>query len=670
MASHNIQVEVQQDFLEKITKAKPLAALAELVWNSLDADARNVDVQLEYNNLGSLASIVIQDDGTSIPYENAEELFGHLGGSWKRDTARTSVGQRFLHGQEGKGRFKAFALGAKAAWHCIYEKNGELWSCTITMNLHRIQDVTISEEERTRAGSTRGTIVRIGELNHDYRVFSSSEGVQELAEYFAIYLMNYRDVVIRLEGQSLDPEKSIVSRTEIDLDPIEVDGKQYTAKLEVIEWRSSTQRTMYLCSEEGFPLLPVSRHFHVGHFQFSAYLKSGYVTDLQQEGALELYGMNPTIKQVEEAAYQQIKTYFRDRAAQNARRVVDDWKADSIYPYEGEATSSTQKIERQVFDIVASNVAEYIPNFDETTAQGKALHLRLLRQAIENSPDDLQYVFGEVLKLPKRKLKELASLLQDVQLTAIINSVVADRLKFLAALEAILFDVDTKKRLKERSQLHKIVEEHSWLFGEQYALSVSDQSLTEVLRKHKEHLGESILIDEPVRHVNKKQGIVDLMLSRSIPTAQANNQQHLIVELKAPRVKLGSSEIAQIKGYAYSVAEDERFRGVQTKWTFWLISDDYDRYVENEIDDEITGRIHRKKDIEIFIRTWAQILNENRARLQFFKEKLEYQADKGASLEMLRTRYDDFLKGVFIEEESSEQESDNSEVLESVEEIG
>ena len=101
----------------------------------------------------------------------------------------------------------------------------------------------------------------------------------------------------------------------------------------------------------------------------------------------------------------------------------------------------------------------------------------MLRQAIENSPEELQLILGEVLKLPKRKQEELAELLRDVSLSAIISAakIVADRLKFLTGLESILFDTESKKRLKERSQLHRIIAQNCWLFGEEYNLSVDDQ---------------------------------------------------------------------------------------------------------------------------------------------------------------------------------------------------
>lgn len=48
------------------------------------------------------------------------------------------------------------------------------------------------------------------------------------------------------------------------------------------------------------------------------------------------------------------------------------------------------------------------------------------------------------------------------------------------------------------------------------------------------------------------------------------------------------------------------------------------------------------------------MLDENRARLQFFQERLEYQADKEASLKHLQYHYAKFLQGVFTEEKRNE----------------
>jgi hypothetical protein len=182
----------------------------------------------------------------------------------------------------------------------------------------------------------------------------------------------------------------------------------------------------------------------------------------------------------------------------------------------------------------------------------------MLRHAIERSPTELQRILDEVLRLPKRKQKELAVLLDETDLSAIISAatMIADRLKFLQGLRIILFDHEAKQRLKERSQLHKILETNTWIFGEKFNLWASDKELTTVLKIHKEKLDPELIIDEPVKLMTRKRGIVDLMLSRSQKRHRADDYEHLVVELKAPKVKITSKELTQIKDYALSVARD------------------------------------------------------------------------------------------------------------------
>ena len=209
--------------------------------------------------------------------------------------------------------------------------------------------------------------------------------------------------------------------------------------------------------------------------------------------------MNTPINNCIEEAHQTIKSYFRDRAAARARTVVEEWKAENVYPYEGEATSRVEDAERKVFDILASTASDYMPDFQSAPPKKKAFDLRMLRTAIEKSPEDLQLIMNEVLGLPRRKQEELAELLREASLSSIIGAakIVADRLKFLAGLEQLLFDPDMKTRLKERSQLHKIIEDNTWLFGEEYNLSVSDKGLTAVLKNIANFLAKTSLLTVP-----------------------------------------------------------------------------------------------------------------------------------------------------------------------------
>ena len=62
---------------------------------------------------------------------------------------------------------------------------------------------------------------------------------------------------------------------------------------------------------------------------------------------------------------------------------------------------------------------------------------------------------------------------------------------------------------------HKILEQITWVFGEEYHLWASDKELTTVLKTHRDKLDPEIVIDDPVKVINKSRGIVDLMLSRA-----------------------------------------------------------------------------------------------------------------------------------------------------------
>lgn len=647
-------VEVQADFIERQAKAKPVQALAELIWNSLDADATRVEVNLENNGIG-VNRILIRDNGIGIARKDAPELFTRLGGSWKRSGELTKTKRRMLHGHEGRGRLKVFALGRVADWQINYRKDtNKVNQYGATMLQDNIRRIRITDEQDLEDGET-GVEIVVSDLHRQFSSLECGKAVPELREIFALYLMNYRDVSIHYQGEPIDPSALISSTKVLKLDDIDDGGQKFSAALEIVEWNCKTSRALYLCTNQGFPLLRTETRFHVGGFNFVAYLKSEFVERLHNDTRLSLAEMDPSLANCIEESRQAIKTYFRDRSADMARTVVEEWKADKIYPFEGEAKDALEDAERKVFDILAVMASNYMPDFQNAPLKKRRFDLRMLRTAIEKSPEDLQIIMQEVLDLPQRKQHELADLLREASLSAIINaaSTVADRLKFLSGLELILFDRQARKDLKERSQLHQILADNTWLFGEEYNLSVSDRSLTEVLRKHHEILGSEIVIDSPVKHISKKRGIVDLMMSRSLRRHRADDLDHLVVELKAPRVKIGQREVNQIEDYAFSVIADERFRHNHVRWTFWVISDDIGSYAKNRIMEgkETQGTIHKKNDCIIAIKTWGQVIEDNKARLQFFQEKLNHQVDNETALKHLREKYRDFLSGIAVEGE-------------------
>lgn len=130
----------------------------------------------------------------------------------------------------------------------------------------------------------------------------------------------------------------------------------------------------------------------------------------------------------------------------------------------------------------------------------KVLQLELLRHAIETGPNQLWELLAKVVELPKREQDDLTKLLEETTLSSIISAakVTTDRLNFLRDLYQIVYAYEKDGQIKERSQLHRILALNSWLFGEEYVVSVDDRDLTAALKARKKHLDHEILIDDSV----------------------------------------------------------------------------------------------------------------------------------------------------------------------------
>lgn len=664
MTARTFEVQVQDDHLERIAQVrKPLYAVAELVWNAVDADADRVDVTLVDDRLGGIRAVEVADNGHGIPYPDAEALFTRLGGSWKQGRRHSHEQRRMLHGKEGRGRFRAFALGRVVDWDVRYAAPDGLRCYRVSMLKDQPRRVQVGDEAPAPT-ARRGVTVTVSEPPREFRSLRDVAAAEELAQIFALYLRQYPGVRIAYDGTPIDPRAVEEAVREYPLpDIVAKGGETFDASLEIVEWKMRTQRRLYFCDAGGFPLDETTPGVQAPGFDFTAYLKSDYFAKLVAEGLLEIATMDAAAAQALDAAKAVMRDHFRQRAAEKSAGLVEEWRQQDIYPYRDEPHGPVEEAERQVFNVVALNVDHYLPAFRDADETTKRLQLRLLRHAVEHAPADLSKILTEVLDLPADKRQELAGLLDRTTLAAIIGAskLVADRLEFLQGLETLVFDGDYKHAVRERTQLHRVVAENAWMFGEQYHLSVDDESLTEVLRKHLAMQGRNVEIDRPVVRQDGRRGIVDLMLSRNIQIAGSEEREHLVVELKRPDVKIDADAITQIKSYAYAVADDERFRDTQTKWVFWAVSNDMDAFARHEVTqrDRARGILvqHDELRLTIWVKTWSQLIGDCKARLRFFAEKLNYTPDRDSSLAYLKATYPKYLAELFTAKAQAVEES-------------
>ena len=132
---------------------------------------------------------------------------------------------------------------------------------------------------------------------------------------------------------------------------------------------------------------------------------------------------------------------------------------------------------------------------------------------------------------------------------------------------------------------------------------------------------------------------VDLMLSKA--TLGPRGRQHLVVELKRPSVVLGQAELGQLTNYAITVARDAAFQTPDVTWDFWLVGDQYDSYIDEVVhqDNLPVGVALQKRPYTVRVRRWAEIIEENRQRLHFYQEHLQYKVEEDLSVEETLAKY-------------------------------
>lgn len=642
-----ISVQVKDDFLERIAQVRPLLAIQELIWNSLDADATEVSVTFDVQELGGISGIHVIDNGSGIDHKEVERVFGNLGGSWKLTRQRSPERSRTLHGKAGRGRFRAFRLGRAIEWRTTHDANLFREAFSISSNLQTLGRFEVTTPQPSSA-SSRGTEVYISDVTDALPSLRGNQAHESLAQQFALYLTNYPEIHITYDGEEINPESAIKDRQELDVECVTLlDGEIIEAKLSVIEWNARTSKTFVLCDGVGFPRHEMAAGMHTMGYDFTAYIKSDAFEKLDEESNLQLEEMDPDVQKLVLAAKDKVREHFLEKTARASVDFVQRWQQEHVYPYRGEPKSPVETVERKVFDVLALALNTYMPGFEKAAPKQRELAMRLLKTSLEKGPSEVLTIMQDVLELPVDKQAELTRLLEKTSLTAIINAskLVADRLDFLKGLEILLFNPVSKNKLLERRQLHKILETETWVFGEQFNLTNSDTSLTSVLDKHMKLLRpqgegqETVGKNESVTLEDGSRGIIDLMLSRKVPLPDAEKIEHLIVELKRPSQKIDDDVLSQVKKYAYAVVADERFRGTNTRWIFWALSNEITPSAQREANqkDRQPGLAYdgRDENMEIWVKTWGQVIEGCRARLTLYQKELNYIADDDSALDYL-----------------------------------
>ena len=651
MAYKSMNIEITQEHFERSIKGSPREAIKELIWNSCDADAKNIEVSFSYDGMEGnemVSDIYVKDDGHGIAFESIEEYFGKFGRSQKTYRDK-SPGGRIYHGKLGQGRYKSLTAGNFVDWFSVFrDKAGALLSCEIKICAGSRMDISYSEApEKTDADHT-GTTVHIHGIPEERAgsittMAEPEEMIPDLLTTFAPYLLAYTDIVIKYNGVTVDPARQIKKQGEKTL-VFEQEGKPpVEARVVAISWKQAQFAKIYICGSSGV-VYDEKDYAPLKKTATSVYLMGDHFEKMHRENLLAMGAADPAYAFFEDEAKRFVKEFVGEQEADDAAAEIGRIKVEGVYPYQGEPEDEVTKAERDVFDVLAVEVNRAVPQLKSAHRETKKLTYRLMREAINTNPTSIKAILTEVFNLTQQQQDDLAELLTHTHLPEIIDTAktVSDRLVFLQVLEQMVYS-DIGKPIKERTQFHKVLLKELWVFGEKYTLGTSDQSLKNLLIEHIKCLGRDELVPAiPPEAVEDLTRIPDICLFRQICPSY-EHFEHLVIELKRPTLTLTKKEVDQIEDYAMTVAANPLFDKDTTKWKFILLGKEFDSYVENRLRNRTQGEGNLFDDgrISISVLKWSSVIQENKFKYEFLRKKLNHQLsdDPNFASDYLRTKH-------------------------------
>jgi hypothetical protein len=585
-----VHLEAAEDHVQRLAReTDPLGAVKELIWNALDADATRVDVVLHRSPLGAVERVTVRDDGTGMAPEALAAAFDRIGGSWKKWTSGTLLKQRTLHGSNGQGRLRAYALGDHIRWTTVADGGGGRSRTEVSAHAAARNDFLIGDSRPT--SDATGTLVEAwGKQSPRLDRLPLRANHRRLTTELAPYLTAYPEVTVVYDGTPVDPGTSI-KRTAVY--PLVLGAD--TAQLKVIEWSAAVDRELHLCDQHGIPVGSVDAGIRAPGFDFTAYVLWHAMAD--NVGDVHLGDAHDSdVTALVAIAREQLRAHFRGRADDRRRELVDGWRAEGSYPYDGTPAGEPARVERETFDLVATTVHRHLPG----RGNQRRGTLRLLREVLRSQPDRIADLLDDIFKLSDDERGQLDQTLRRTTATRLIRAAttVADRLAIIAALRRLALD----ERADDPAALRALLADEAWVFGERHGLLAGDRTLDGVLARH-----------------------ADVEVLLALARREHEGRQHLVV-VAAPAV--GVKELARVTSYADAIAGDGRLRGRRVDWDVWLVGSEVDSAARLEARHPdrppgcVQDRFEGGNRVRVWARSWSEVVHECADRVRFYQDSV------------------------------------------------
>lgn len=631
--------------LSNADKTSAHDAIVELIWNALDAEATEVEVTIERNELGAPLAVRVHDNGHGMSPDKVRDHFLTEGDSWKKEQRFSSELRRPMHGHLGRGRLLVYAVADVVRWSTVASTEAGARRTIIRGSRSQPAGFDISDPDPT--DDVPGTVVELTMAASQKAARLTDDGFRDsLIELLGESLVAFDGTTVRWDGSVLSVDGSVVKREELELPAVAPEALRGhpTASLVVIEWTNAKRgsKLIHLCNEAGAVVTTHKADLVPSSTGWSAYLKWSGFADPELMGIADLHHPEFTHSELLSAATRSLNQYLTARLQAAKSDLVREWKDERVYPYSGEPDDPIDAAERELFDIVAVIASDAIP---KKGTEQKRLTLGLLKAALESEPGQLSRALRALLKLEPEELEQLDRLLNRTQLASIIRAAnrVTDRLDFVNGLASLLYSDETRRVFREVDQLHPMLVREPWVFGDEWDGCLSEHGLTRVVKAVLATQNpEAVVAVEPVTLEDGQRGRVDLLFHKAMP--ESERDRHLVVELKRPG-KLTMQHFAQVTNYAVAITGHAEVAGTSTVWDFWLVGSELDDAVAAQRSDDANrkGFVRDYGRYRLWVIEWGELLDSIRRKYESFRASLEVVPTTEHGLEYVRRVHEEYL---------------------------
>lgn len=623
---------------QSLSNYNALKSICEYIWNGFDARGTKIEITTKRNDLDSITEISIKDNGTGIIKKQLNKKFKPFYESEKSEQSYERTRITGIHGKNGVGRLTFFCFARYARWDTVYQDNTEYKSYSINIDANNLEKYDETPENVVTNTQT-GTIVTLSEI---YESIDTSELKEYIKKEFACLLELNRNshFKIYIDGKEVKYDDLVLEREEFKLN-YKYEDDEINANIRYVQWKNNLSneysRYYFEDEDERFKLSMTTTLNKKGdNFYHSVFVSSNLFEDFYTndtiEGQIPISGYNKDSKEFKTLKLD-IDKFLRKKRKPHIKRyaekLIEKYNEDKIFPEYNE-NNVLDKFKHEQLENIVKLVCQIEPKIVASlNNEQKRTLVRLFDLAMQSGEtDNLFVILNEVVELDAEERAELAEELQYCTLGNITKTIklVQDRYRAIDLLKQLLYDYELNAN--ERDHLQKFIEEHYWIFGEQYTLvTAAEPKFEEALRRYTKILtGE----DEKkyIDHKDKNKEMDIFAVRQNIQNDSINN---IVIELKHPKKLLGQKQYQQIYDYMKVISEQPEFIANNATWEFYLIgnkfdtSGDIDNLYENAKMHGEKSLVYKVKNFKIYVKTWSEILNEFEIKHKFIQDKLELQ---------------------------------------------